>query len=191
MSDVFFKKKKQVLSADLSDDLLTLRLLELSDCHDRYLFWLNDPNVNSYLETRWISQEVAGIKNFVLEKMEDEYSYLMAIIDNKSEEHIGNIKLGPINIYHKTADVSYFIGDTSYWGKGYASSAIKLMVNFGFSILGLHTIKAGVYESNRGSARALEKSGFQLVGNIPSELRVRDKWENHLLFSILNQNEVL
>jgi len=41
--------------------------------------------------------------------------------------HIGNIKLGPIDFIHKVSDVSYFIGEKEYWGKGIATLIIKIL----------------------------------------------------------------
>jgi hypothetical protein len=32
---------------------ISLRLVVLEDCTPRYLRWLQDPEVNRYLETRW------------------------------------------------------------------------------------------------------------------------------------------
>jgi hypothetical protein len=31
--------------------------------------------------------------------------------------HIGNIKIGPIDVNNKSAELSYLIGDKSFWGK--------------------------------------------------------------------------
>ena len=39
--------------------------------------------------------------------------------------HIGNIKLGPINKYHKYSYISYFIGNKNFLGKGYGKMMIK------------------------------------------------------------------
>jgi RimJ/RimL family protein N-acetyltransferase len=33
----------------------------------------------------------------------------------------GKISLGPINFIHKYAEISYFIGEKSFWNKGYAT----------------------------------------------------------------------
>jgi ribosomal-protein-alanine N-acetyltransferase len=38
-----------------------LRLLEMSDCGERYLTWLRDPEVNRFLETRFVEQTEATI----------------------------------------------------------------------------------------------------------------------------------
>jgi len=47
-----------------------------------------------------------------------------------------------------------------HWGKGYASVATKLCVNFGFNTLKLEQIVGNAYAENKASIRVLEKCGF-------------------------------
>lgn len=84
------------------------------------------------------------------------------MIDDNS--HIGNIKLGPINWYHRNADVSLFIGEKYLWGQGYAREAIQLVTDFAFQTLNLNKLKAGCYAENLGSAKAFEKCGYEREG---------------------------
>ena len=133
-----------------------------SDCTKEYLSWLEDARINQYLETRWEEQSIEKIQLFVesMEKSLD--SILFVIIDVSSGRHIGNIKIGPINPNHKYADISYFIGDSNVWGKGYATEVVSLLTSYAFNCLDLENILAGVYESNIGSQRVLEKSGYKM-----------------------------
>ncbi|HBD9372943.1 TPA: GNAT family N-acetyltransferase, partial [Legionella pneumophila] len=113
----------------------------LADCTDNYLKWLSDPSVNHYLETRWSIQDMESIRNFVSNMRTDPNNYLFAIRELKTEQHIGNIKLGPINTNHSYADVSYFIGEKNSWGKGFATEAIQLVTHFAFEQLHLHRLQ--------------------------------------------------
>ena len=88
----------------------------------------------------------------------------MGIFLVQGNRHIGNIKLGPINLRHKVADLGFLIGERREWGKGYATQAIQLLCNYGFVQLGLDKITAGAYQENIGSQKALIKSGFKKEG---------------------------
>lgn len=145
----------------LHGERISLRQIELRDCISSYVDWLNDPVVNQYLETRWSEQTLENVQGFVISQRENDHSYLMAIILNENHRHIGNIKIGPINRYHKHADLSYFIGDRSLWGKGIATEAIYLASDFAFNDLGLHRVEAGVYSLAVGSWKAMEHNGFK------------------------------
>lgn len=74
---------------------------------------------------------------------ENNHSFLFKIICNNSNCHIGNIKIGPINPHHNYADISYFIGEKSLWGKGIATEAIQLILKYAFEELKLHKVTAG------------------------------------------------
>ena len=50
-------------------EAVTLRPLTVSDFSDQYLGWLNDPEINRYLETQWEEQTRDTIEIF-LEEME-------------------------------------------------------------------------------------------------------------------------
>lgn len=63
------------------------------------------------------------------------------------------------DIYRKSAEIGYWIGEP-FWGKGIATQAAKLVVDYGFTKLGLLRIFSGVFENNPGSCRVLEKAGF-------------------------------
>jgi len=67
------------------------------------------------------------------------------------------------DIYIRSAELGYWIGEP-YWGKGIATRAVKQIVDYGFTQLGLTRIYAGVFEYNHASRRVLEKSGFILEG---------------------------
>lgn len=141
-----------------------LRLISLEDVTERYLEWLNDPEVNRYLETRFTEQTLESIRAFVSEKISSSNEFLYAICENEGDRHIGNIKLGPLNPHHRSADVSLFIGEKNCWGKGYATEAIFLLTQHAFDSLGLNKLRAGCYASNQGSAAAFEKCGWTREG---------------------------
>jgi RimJ/RimL family protein N-acetyltransferase len=149
---------------------------------------LEDPEVNRYLETRWAVQTLDAIRDFVSEMAESPHNYLFAMIENASGLHIGNIKLGPICPNHRFAEVGFFIGERSCWGAGFATEAIRLVAAFAFGRLGLNRIHAGLYSSNRGSAKALLKAGFRMEGVFRKELRRDDGgWDDHEWYGLLRE----
>lgn len=165
---------------------VSLRLVTLGDCTQEYVDWLADKEVNAYLETRWSEQNLESIRHFVQLMSASPVNYLFAIFQKSTQCHIGNIKVGPIDTNHGYADVSYFIGEKSCWGKGYATEAIRLAADFAFTRLSLHRLQAGLYAGNRGSARALEKAGFLAEGVFRQQLlNSQGKHEDHHWFGLL------
>lgn len=153
----------------LQSKRLLLRALKPRDLNITYLGWLNDPAVNRYLETRFLSQTLEGLQAYWEAHRDDPASPWFAICLQDNGQHIGNIKLGPINWWHRRADISLFIGDKSCWGKGYASEAISLLRDWSFLNLDLQKLNAGIYAENHGSNRAFRKCGFEIEGRLKDE----------------------
>jgi len=143
---------------------LIIKSLCVDDISKKYIEWLNDKEVNQYLETRFQVQNNQSCLEFVKRMQEDANEELFAIYTNNNNEHIGNCKLGAINKFHHTAEISFFIGSKSFWGAGYATEVVSHVVQYGFENLGLEKITAGCYESNKGSKKVLIKAGFEVEG---------------------------
>mgnify|MGYP005870184203 CR=1 FL=1 len=143
---------------------LLIRELSEKDVTTKYVAWMNDPHINRYLETRFSAQTEESVGDFVNSIQKDPDSFLFGIFDVKTGSHIGNIKLGPINRHHGSAQISLLIGDRSCHGKGYATEAISALTDWGFQDCGLERIEAGCYETNLGSLRAFLKCGYEVEG---------------------------
>lgn len=173
----------------LEGSLVRLRLVTESDCTPRYVEWLADPQVNKYLETRFVEQTPDKIRGLVSVMLTDPLSYLFAIVERGSGEHVGNIKIGPINPNHLHADLSYFIGERTSWGKGLATDACRVTTRFAFGRIGLNRVQAGLYESNVGSAAVLAKAGFTCDARLRRKLRLTnsDVWEDQIMYCAIRE----
>ena len=67
------------------------------------------------------------------------------------------------DVYKKSVEVGYFIGEP-FWGKGIATKAVALILEYIRQEMDVTRIYAEVFESNKASMRVLEKSGFLLEG---------------------------
>src|SRR5690606_306951 len=63
-----------------------------------------------------------------------------------------------------TAEYGIVIGEKDAWGKGYGTEATRLMLAYGFDVLGLQNIMLRVYANNPAGVRAYERAGFRKVG---------------------------
>jgi RimJ/RimL family protein N-acetyltransferase len=139
---------------------ISLRNIKFTDCNEKYVRWLNDKEVNKYLDSRLAIQTLESIQTFVSKIVESEDNYMFAIID-KEDRHIGNIKIGPIHPVYKSTSIGYLIGEKKHWGSGLGTEAVYLATRFCFDILNLHKVNAGIIAPNIQSARILEKIGFR------------------------------
>ena len=143
---------------------LTFRTLTDADCTPAYLGWLEDPEVNRYLETRHSPQSLASIRAFVTGVNAAPNEFLFGMFRKADGRHIGNIKVGPISAIHHRGDVSLFIGERSAWGQGFATEAIAAISRFAFAELGVKKLASGMYAGNLGSFHAFLKAGYRQEG---------------------------
>lgn len=137
-----------------------LRELEISDVNQSYCNWMNDPEVTQYLNKHPGKWTIKELKNYVKKIKRSPYVLFWAIISKDKKRHIGNIKLGHINGIHGFSDIGIIIGEKSFWGKGSATEAIRLVVSYAFNQLNLQKLIAGVNKNNLGSIRLFRKAGF-------------------------------
>lgn len=160
------------LETNIETHRFELRTLDDSYISDRYLSWLNTVEVNQYLETRFTTQTVESLSDFVNQMLLSQNTLLLAIVSKESGLHIGNIKLGPINRAHNSAPLGLVIGEKSWWGKGVAKEVIASVSDWGFDFLGLDKLNAGSYASNMGSIRAFLACGFVEEGRQISQVKL-------------------
>lgn len=143
---------------------LEFRELRPEDVSAAYVGWLNDPVINQYLETRFAPQDEESVRAFVAAQLASPDSILLRITRLEDDRHIGNIKLGPINRHHASAQLSLLIGEQTLHRQGFATEAIARVSRWGIETQGLHRIEAGCYADNLGSLRAFLKAGYAVEG---------------------------
>jgi RimJ/RimL family protein N-acetyltransferase len=154
-------KKKGVF---VEGERICLHEIQLSDANKNYCNWMNDPEINQYLESRFERWSVSKLRRYISDVKRNPDNVFLTIVSKDGNKHIGNIKIGPINRRHRYADVGVIIGEKSFWGKGIATEAVKLVVDYAFNKLNLHKLTAGAYNCNIGSIKAFKKAGFSVEG---------------------------
>lgn len=101
--------------------------------------------------------------------------YIQTIADKKI---IGGVGLdGNIRI-HQEAFVGIGIGEPEFWGKGYGTDAMRLILRYGFLELNLHRVSLNVFGYNARAIQSYLKTGFQIEARSPNFL-IRDgkRWD--------------
>ena len=166
---------------------IKLRELTLSDVNKTYQEWMNDFEIFRFSKQSNEKHTIKKIKEFVLNKKHsrNEFLYKILINENKKIKHIGNIKLGLINIENKTADISYFIGDRNYWNKGIATEAIKQIIILAKKKFKLKKLQAGHWKKNIASRKVLLKNKFKLEGILKSQIQTKKGRIDRYLYGLI------
>jgi len=162
-----------------------LRALELDDVK-QLVKWRNDLEITSLLggNTQFVSnyRESEWLKSILLN---DKNDLRLAICLTENQLHIGNVNLTSINWVNRTAEFSIFIGEKSFWGKGLASEATRLVLKHGFFELNLNRIYLYVLESNKDAINLYKKVGFVQEGLLRDGVYKNNMLHNLIVMSIL------
>lgn len=93
-----------------------------------------------------------------------------AIRDTATMNVVGSTSIQGINWRNGSAVFGIMIGDPDARGRGLGTETASLMLDYAFTVLGLHSVSLTVAEFNIAGRRAYEKAGFREVG------RLRQHW---------------
>ena len=88
----------------------------------------------------------------------DAETYLITLANGSVIGGCGfEMKDGPV------PEIGYWLG-VRHWGKGYATEAVRALIDHAFTDLDHKALQSSVRVTNPGSRRVLEKCGFQWTG---------------------------
>lgn len=108
---------------------------------------------------------------------------MKALVRQADRRLIGWISLGDMNRYSRYNELEFAVA-ADCRGQGYASEAVRRMLDFGFLELELSVIAAWVRAFNEDSVRVLEKCAFSYEGRLRRHARDQD---DTLCYSILRE----
>lgn len=168
----------------LKGEKIYLRPVKKQDLEGDYLRWINDTGNDEFTEHAQSPHSLDELERFAQNKWRDYSCIWLAIIEDKTNKHIGNIELCNIDRVHKKAEYKIIL-DKASQGKGYGSEASYLLLRHAFSVLNLHRIYLGVNDDNQRAVRLYEKLGFVREG-ILRETFLRDgKWGSSFIMGLL------
>ena len=162
-----------------------LRALEPDD-YRISVKWRNDDEIWSMLGGRKYFVSSAYEKKWVEDVVYSGKDLKLAICLQENNLYIGNVYLTDIDHVNRSAESHILIGNKECWGKGFASEAIELLLDYAFNELGLHRVKALVLESNKGSIKMHKKCGYIEEGILRDSVWKNGCFHNQLVLSILD-----
>lgn len=143
---------------------VSLRGLLPTDLNGRYFAWFNDAEVcehNSHGRFPNSPERMASYYQHIATSRSD---LVLAIVENASRLHVGNISLQSISWIDRTAEYAIIIGERSAWGKGVGIEASRLIVEHGFRELNLNRIYCGTAADNLGMQGIARRLGMKEEG---------------------------
>ena len=169
-------------SIKIEGNKIYLKDLDEKNATQEYCDWLNDSEVNKYLETK--EATIYELKQYIHDKNNNPNCLFLGIFLKENNKHIGNIKLEPIEFNNKNATLGILIGDKKYWGRGIGTEATKLLVNYAFNTLDLKEVNLGVISDNKAAIEVYKNAGFKIDMINKKSTRYGNKYYDGVVMSI-------
>ncbi len=126
-------------------------------------------------------------ENWIKTKVETGEVVQMIICEAGTDKPVGSVYIRDIDRNHQKAEYGIFIGEEAARGKGYGTSAARLMIRYSFEELGLHRLFLRVYADNQQAIRSYEKAGFEKEAYLREDVCIDGVFRDIVLMGILNQ----
>jgi diamine N-acetyltransferase len=166
---------------------ISLRALEPEDLELLY-GWEN--NVSYWT----ISNTIIPFSRYTLKRyLEDshksiyETGQVRLMIDHIAENiTIGTIDIFDFDPFHKRAGVGILIANEQYRRKGYATMALKCLIDYCFGTLMLHQMHCSILSNNGESIDLFKKMGFIQSGIKKEWIKTSDGYMDEYTFQLIN-----
>ncbi len=124
---------------------------------ERYVGWLNDPEVVRYSEQRHRAHSLDSCRSY-FESFAGSADHFLAI-EGEPHGHVGNIGVS-IDKANGVADVSIIVGEKAVWGSGIGSKAWCAVVDALLADPAIRKVTAGTMSVNEPMLRLMARSGM-------------------------------
>ena len=174
---------------ELLSKRLLLRKLILADAPAVQLL-RSDEEVMKYIN-RPLTLTIGDAEKWVqmaLDSLDKNEGITWAIsLKEAPDMHIGNIGLWRIEMENYRAEIGYML-DPSLQGKGIMFEALEKVVDYGFTIMKLHSIEARLDPRNVASSAVVRKAGFVQEALFKENYFIRGSFADTAVYSILNKD---
>ncbi len=152
----------------IETERLILREFKLKDAEGMFRNWATDSKTTLYLtwDVHSDVEETKGLIKSWIESYKDG-AYNWIVEEKKTGEVIGNIAVMHVDSVTKSYELGYCYG-SKYWGKGYATEALKEVIDFLFTKEDVKEITAFHVGENTASGKVMQKAGMHLDKVIPN-----------------------
>jgi RimJ/RimL family protein N-acetyltransferase len=153
-----------------------------------YRRWLNDLHMSrtmGVISDQGLPMTDQDEEDWFESARTDKDGVTFGIYENDSGFPVGNAGLFGIKSLNRSAEFGVGIGESWARGKGYGTEATRLVLDYGFTVLGLHHIWLRCVDFNTAGIRAYEKAGFKHAGRLREGWQISGRQHDVILMDIL------
>lgn len=166
----------------LIENEITIRDFEEKDIENK-VKWINNPENNQYLHYD-IPLSVEKTREWYKSKNNEKR---LDLLIEYNEKPVGLIGLVSIDKANSKAEFYISMGEVAFKGKGIATRATKMLLNYAFDQLQLNKVYLNVDEENSIACRLYEKVGFVCEGIFIKDMLHKGRFINRKRYAILKE----
>jgi RimJ/RimL family protein N-acetyltransferase len=142
----------------------------------RYTAWINDLGAARFIAAiprPWSAEQEERWYDSASTTSE---SAIFTIYERASGRPIGTTSLNGIDQRNGTAEFGILLGEADARGRGYGTEVTRLMLDYAFTALGLHSVMLRVLAVNVAGLRAYQKAGFREIGRRRASQLLAGEW---------------
>jgi ribosomal-protein-alanine N-acetyltransferase len=152
-----------------------------------YSVWWNNAAVRRYGRSVFPETTEEIKKEFTMDTSKREEVFFEIWL--KAEKRpVGSVGFHHIHWANRNAMIGLSIGEESSWGKGYATEAVRLLLQYGFEELNFHKISAHIFSPNIGSWKAAEKAGMTREAVFREEMFIDGQYADDFIYCIFDRD---
>lgn len=167
------------------DDKVRLRAIQHEDWEGDYIGKFDTPARRLLECAIELPPTISGSKRFAEENADfaSTNGRIMFTIENLEGKNIGGINLNSIDERNGTFSIGIVI-DKEYRGKGYGTSAMKILLRYAFLERRLNKFNDSVLEGNEGSAKMMKKLGCVQEGVRRQVVYINGQYLDFIMFGL-------
>ncbi|MGE5583067.1 MAG: GNAT family N-acetyltransferase [Bacillota bacterium] len=163
---------------ELRGKKVQLRPLEVKDL-PKMVLWNLDDEIQSFVDCS-LPNDLLSLERWYSENVPDRHYQIFAI-ETVDGELIGDLELDHICWSKREAELRIRIGEKDFWGKGFGSEALHLILDHFLVGKRFYRIYLRVYDFNHRAIGCYLKNGFKPIGIL--HRRVKD-WKDIILMEV-------
>jgi len=171
-------------------ELVRLSAMDVDEISKAFSRWSRNSEFRRLLDSgvaRTSSQN--GTKKWFEKELDDQSinQHWFSIRKLDDDTLLGDIDLYVYNWPARDTFVGIGIGERDFWGKGYGTDAMRVILRYAFTEINMKRVTLSVFEYNPRAIRSYEKAGFRHEGRLRKLLNKEGRRWDMLMMGILRE----